>query len=109
MADKVSAELDKRPKSEILDGELLESFSGPAVLANRIFLTITGSGARLSFMEQHGDKVPPQFRTAVILSFEDALALRDLLERQLKDIEKSIKAAKADAQANADNAGQGNG
>jgi hypothetical protein len=85
----------------VSDDELRASFNGPAVHSNKMFMTMTSSGARIAFMEALGDKVFPTFRAAVLLSFGDALALRDLLTRQLKDIEPQIKAAEAEARAQA--------
>ena len=52
-----------------------------------MFVTTLSAGARIAFMEQLGEKVSPQFRTAVILAYPDAVALRDLLTRQLAAFE----------------------
>lgn len=71
--------------------EVRATFNGAAVHSNRMFLTKTGAGVRLSFMEQMGELVPPQFRAAVIISYQDALELRDLISRQLQDIEGDLK------------------
>lgn len=92
---------DEKPKdapaaskrTSVTDEEIRASFSGPAVLSNKMYLSLTGGGARIAFMEQLGDVVPPVFRTAVILSFQDAMSLRDLLARQLEGIEGEIKEA----------------
>ena len=68
----------------VTDEELRASFSGPAVRSNKIYLSIMADGSvRIAFMEQQGDAMPPVFRTAVILSRQDALSLRDLIARQL--------------------------
>lgn len=67
--------------------EMRAAFSGIAVHSNKVYATNTSGGVRLAFMEMLGDTVPPQFRSAVLLSYPDALSLRDLLSRQLKDFE----------------------
>ena len=85
----------------VSEEELRTAFSGPAVRSNKIYLSMTESGVRLSFMEQHGDAVPPVFRMAVILSVQDALSLRDLLARQLEGLEKSLKEAVKAAESEA--------
>lgn len=85
----------------VTDDELRVSFSGAAVRSNKILLSMTENGFRISFLEQHGDVVSPIFRTAVILSLQDSMSLRDLLTRQLmpfeEDMKGAIEAAKAEA------------
>lgn len=78
-ADELSEVAEEIPA--LTDHELREAFIGPAVRANKIYLSPMDDGAtvRLAFMEQHGDAVPPIFRSAVILSQSDAIALRNLL------------------------------
>jgi len=81
---------DDKGKSEtveirgITDEEMVVAFSGPAPLANRFFITIGSSGARIAFAEQVGEKVPPAFRTAVLLPFPDAQSLVEILGALLK-------------------------
>lgn len=92
---------DEKPKeapsagaaATVSDEELQASFSGPAVHSNKMYVSPMGAGARISFMEQVGDVVPPEFRVAVLLSYPDAIALRDLLTRQLEKIEVAMKLA----------------
>lgn len=86
---------DQSPRTLIKgvsDDELRAGISCPAAFSNKVLLTTTPSGARLSFLETYGDKVPPVARAAVILSYQDALELRDLITRQLAEIEKDLKA-----------------
>jgi len=83
MFDKINPG-DKKPGA-LSEDELRAAFAGPAFHSNKIYLSITGSGARLAFMEQQGEPVPPTFRTAVVLSLPDALALRDLITRMLSE------------------------
>jgi hypothetical protein len=81
---------DEQPKAtgvEVSDEELRESFTLPAINSNRMLATNLPSGLRVAFMEQYGAQVPARLRAAVILSYPDAVALRNLLSRQLKDFE----------------------
>ena len=71
----------------VSDEELKAAFSGPAVHSNKIYLSMIEGGVRISFMERYGSAVPPVFRSAVMLSFQDAFSLRDLIARQLAQIE----------------------
>lgn len=75
----------------VSEEDLRAAFSGPAVRSNKIFLSMTEGGVRLAFMEQHGDVVLPVFRAAVLLSFQDALSLRDLIARQLEGLQEFLK------------------
>lgn len=77
----------------VSDDEIRAAFSGPAFHANKIYLTLTKAGARMAFMEQQGTAVPPQFRTAAIMSMEDAVALKNLLVDKLTPIEDAMKSA----------------
>jgi hypothetical protein len=61
--------------------EITIAQSGPAVFANRIFVTATQGLARIAFTEQGLPGTIPVFRNAVVLSVSDAIALRDLLTR----------------------------
>lgn len=83
------------------EDELRASFSGAAVNSNRFFSSMVSAGLRIAFMEQHGKAVTPVFRTAVLLSVQDAIALRNLLIRQLKDVEPLVKKAEEEAAAEA--------
>lgn len=68
----------------VSDDELAIAYSGPAVLANKFYVTLTPAGPRIAFTEVHGDQ-KPQFRTAVVLPHPDAVALYELLGRMLKE------------------------
>lgn len=88
MADKPAVVFEPMPS--LGDADLRASFAGEAVHANKVFLSKTSGGVRLAFMEVWGEIVSPQFRTAVFLSYPDAVALRDLLNVQLDDVAKEI-------------------
>ncbi|CAN0564351.1 unnamed protein product, partial [Laminaria digitata] len=56
---------------------------GPALHANRIIASNLAAGLRIAFLEQRGEQVPATFRTAVMLAHDDAVQLRDLIDRML--------------------------
>ena len=65
MADAGKADPDKPvPVSE---EELQIAFSGPAVAANKVYVTLNPAGVRITFTEQRNPKVVPVFRTAVLV------------------------------------------
>ena len=67
-----------KKSTAISDKELESTYSGPALLANKFYMTTLPFGIRLTFAEGH-TKVDPVFRSAVFLSPADCRALRDLL------------------------------
>lgn len=73
----------KEQATPIPDEDWRMVFSGPAPIVNRMYANNTPSGVRLTFAEQFGDIVKPVFRCAVTLNYDDAVALRGLLDRQL--------------------------
>jgi hypothetical protein len=70
------------------DPGLLAAFSGPAPMANKIYLTISPVTGRLAFVEfpPDVDGGPPHFRAAVTLTINDLIALQKLLNDNLKDV-----------------------
>lgn len=76
------------------------AFSGPAVFCNRFLTNVTSGGeVRIAFMEGlfFGDGGPSTlaFRSAVMLSYTDVVALRDVLGLVVKTIDE--QAARPDA------------
>jgi len=67
--------------------ELVQAFVGPAAHSNRFYITGGPAGLRIAFMETFMPLVEPVFRSAVLINYKDALALRDLLTRQLTAVE----------------------
>jgi len=59
--------------------DLEASFDGGAVNSNRMVASHVAAGLRLSFLEAYRPDAQPRFRAAVLLSYQDAAALRDLL------------------------------
>jgi hypothetical protein len=60
------------------------AFAGPAVYVNRCFAAMGPSGVRIAFSEQGLQNSIPVFRSAVLLSYEDATNLHSLLGQLLK-------------------------
>ena len=67
--------------------------SGAAVYSNRFLATLTPAGIKVVFTEQNGEKDIPTFRTGVILSVQDGIALYKLLQKLLKEQERALKKA----------------
>lgn len=70
--------------------ELAVVFSGPAIFANKSYVSIGPGGVRLTFCEMNNSPTPG-FRGAFQMSFQDALTLKDLMQSMLKPIEDQIK------------------
>lgn len=82
----------EKPSSKATEEELAVAFSGPAIAANRMFVTIGSGGARIAFSEQQRANLPV-FRSAVMLSVQDAISLKNLLADLLKEIEEKLPEA----------------
>lgn len=65
--------------SKVSPEEMRTAFSGSAVLSNKFYVSITESGVRIAFCEDHPFVGSAQFRTAVLLPFGDAIALSELI------------------------------
>jgi hypothetical protein len=72
--------------------ELGIAYSGPATLVNRFYVTIGEHGVRIAFAERTADGRFLHFRSAVVLSFTDAIQLKAVLGRLLEPIEEALKA-----------------
>ena len=68
--------------------------SGPAVWANK-FMIMLGPMVKIAFMEQGGPEEPLFFRSAIAMSHQDAIALKNLLAGILVNVEKQIQAEQA--------------
>lgn len=64
--------------------------SGPAAWSNK-FIVSTGHAVRIAFLEQGGPTEPIFFRSAVMISHQDAIALKNLLVTVLADVEKQFQ------------------
>jgi hypothetical protein len=98
-----AGEISGRVLRDVSEGELRVAFTGPAIFSNKFYATNGPSGIRIAFMESLFPIVHPIFRAAVLLPYQDAIALRDLLTKQLKEIEPLIQRAE---EASSDPAGR---
>jgi hypothetical protein len=87
-------------KSTTLDPDLEVSFSGPATLVNRFIVTFHPSGVRIGLLERRAPEAASEFRTAILLSYQDAIELKNLLSVMLKPVEESFLAQIAKSQSN---------
>jgi hypothetical protein len=78
--------------------DIAVAFSGPALLANRSYVSLMPTGVRVAFAER-----PPEgqtvFRTAVSLSFQDAIVLYRILREAVKKPEAALARAAMDRAA----------
>ena len=93
MADEAKEGIRIDPSKE----ELEVSFSGPAPSANRFYVNIGPQGVRLSFTEQVPNSSQNFFRSAALLSPQDAIQLSEILKEMLEPFEKVISKAESDA------------
>jgi hypothetical protein len=75
----------------VSDEELRSVVDGPAIYSNKMYVT-AGPVIRITFSEQLTSAVP-QFRTAVAMAPQDAIALKNLLIQMLEPIEAEIAKA----------------
>jgi len=67
--------------------ELLASLEGQAAYVNRFVASGTPAGVRIAFLEITPDSAQQQFRSAVLLSYQDAIELKNLLTDILGPVE----------------------
>lgn len=65
--------------------EFALSHEGPALLVNHIYLASGPSGIRMAFAEQLRHDIPPSFRTAVVMSRQEAIGFYKALELLIKE------------------------
>ena len=75
---------DDKPK--VTPDEMAIINSGPAFFSNKMYLTVGGTVARITFAEQQQGAASPAFRAAVVLTLGDLLKLRELIDRLTKDV-----------------------
>ena len=61
------------------DTERTASYAVPTTFSNRFYVDSSNGHTRIAFAEQPGDGEAPQYRTAVLLSNENAFRLAELL------------------------------
>lgn len=74
--------------------EIRASFDGQAMHSDRFMVTTHSSGVRIGFLEKDPTAALPRFRTAVLLSYQDAIELSALLRTMLVEVEKQLEKAK---------------
>lgn len=67
------------PQNDPTTADYAVASQGAAVLSNRFYVTLSQSGARIAFCEAFPG-VAEQFRTAVVLNYNDAIELADILK-----------------------------
>lgn len=88
-------------KEDVSAEEMALSYSGPAIVSNKFYIAVGPTGVRVTFAE--GQNGAFHFRSAIMLSFQDAIALKDILGELLIPIEAQIASAgvaEADASQN---------
>ncbi len=70
--------------------ELRVAFNGPAVLANKVFVTPTTAGARIAFIEKSSAEAG-EFRAAVVLPYDQVEALVEILKKMLGEYVRKIE------------------
>ncbi len=86
-------------RAALTDERFRAAMDGPAIYSNRMILSLMDGGVRIAFMEQLGVVIPARFQTCVYLSALDALALRDLISRNLKEFEEVFNKVKKAAES----------
>jgi hypothetical protein len=79
MTEKSDGDMDGSLPKGLSESNYAVASSGPAILSNRFYVTLSQSGTRIAFCESIPG-VDEQFRTAVVLNFNDALELANLLK-----------------------------
>lgn len=74
------------------------TLEGPALSANRFFIQLMPNGVRVAFSERAAEGLDFQFRTAVLISYQDAIELKNLLLKLLAPIEEQIDQRKKEMQ-----------
>lgn len=74
------------------------SNSGPAILTNRFYIAYGAWGVRIAFAEQQAEDATAVFRTAVVMSVQDGIALYKTLQQLLKEPEAELQKIAAESQ-----------
>ncbi len=90
-------EAEPEVTSDLTAAEASVAFSGPAHLANQVFVALGPGGVRIAFCEQESAEASPRFRSAVVLSFGDGIALYKLLQEALEEPEAALRQLEAEA------------
>ena len=79
------------------ENEIKTATEGPAIYANRFVAKGNDAGLRLSFLEADQNEGVSVLRASVLLSYQDAIELRNLLSHLLGPVELQINSVKGKA------------
>src|SRR5688500_167709 len=68
---------------EMSQEEFAISHEGPSVFVNNFYLACGHWGIKIAFAEQLRKDIPPAFRTSVVMSKQEAIALQQALQNLL--------------------------
>ncbi len=72
--------------------ELVAAFEGPAVLSNKVYVTVGPSGVFFAFCEAVTPEVI-HLRTRVVMPYQDAMQFAELLEKMLAPLREAFESA----------------
>ena len=70
--------------------EVRAAFAIPAIHSNKFLITTHQVGVRITFSEHDGVSDPAHPRVSVMLGYQDAKSLQELLGAMLSDIERQL-------------------
>jgi hypothetical protein len=79
--------------TQVSQEELDAAFAGPAVLANRVTVTIGPAGVLIAFSELTREGLLPQLRARVVMPIQDAMSFSKLLVGMLAPVEQVFASA----------------
>jgi hypothetical protein len=83
---KNKAELSDVTADIVEDEDVLNIvFGGPAIVSNKFFINMSPRGMRITFAEKVAGTEAAAFRTAVMLSPEDAIGFSALISKVIED------------------------
>lgn len=71
--------------------EMSEVVSGPALFANKLFVTMNPYGVRLTFCESYSDHPVPKFRQAVYMEIHDFKSFLGVLHKVENTLKENLK------------------
>ena len=93
----VPDEAQSEVTSDVTAEDVNVAFSGPAHLANQFIVACVPAGVRIAFCEQASPETTARFRSAVVLSLQDGIALYRLLQEALQEPEAALRRLEAEA------------
>jgi hypothetical protein len=81
--------------SELKSSELSAAREMAALYVNRFVVELTAAGVRIAFLETNSGGDSCVGRASTIMSYQDAIELRTLLDDMLVSVEESLSKAKS--------------